>query len=95
MRMTLTTRLVLQALLDTTGRPVHGFELAQATGLAGGTVYPILHRLTAAGWTECWWEDHADAGELGRPLRRFYRLTETGRTQADAALTRRPIRPPG
>ena len=46
-RMTLTTQLVLRALLANPGREMYGREIMQAASLATGTVYPILARLEA------------------------------------------------
>lgn len=57
----------------------------QATGLASGTLYPLLHRLLEAGWLTARWEE-ADPAAQGRPARRYYRLTPQGATQARQAL---------
>jgi DNA-binding PadR family transcriptional regulator len=53
-----------------TGR--YGFELARATGLASGTLYPILMRLEERGLLEARWEFAEN-----RP-RHVYRLTAEG-----------------
>ena len=63
-----------------------GFELSRASGLPAGTIYPILQRLTAAGWVSDRWEDPAVAHEHKRPPRRYYRLTVQGRARAIHAL---------
>ncbi len=83
-RMTVQTELVLAALLD--GDELWGFELSRLTGLAAGTMYPILHRLTAAGWIVPRGEDPSVAETESRPPRRYYRLTIEGRTRAVHAL---------
>ena len=57
----------------------HGYELCRATGLASGTLYPLLVRLHSTGWLEAEWRP-ADAP--GRPPRHVYRLTPAGRAQA-------------
>nr|WP_229835759.1 PadR family transcriptional regulator [Dactylosporangium sucinum] len=85
MRMTVTTAQVLAALLADPAADRYGLELIQATGLASGTLYPILHRLQEAGWVTALWED-IDPAEAGRPARRFYRLTPDGVEQARDAL---------
>jgi PadR family transcriptional regulator, regulatory protein PadR len=63
-----------------------GFELSRESGLPAGTIYPILQRLTAAGWVSDWWEDPAVARAEKRPARRYYRLTVDGRARAVHAL---------
>lgn len=52
----------------------YGLDLADSTGLATGSLYPILSRLVRAGWLADEWED-IDPTVEGRPRRRFYRLT--------------------
>ncbi|HEY2717616.1 MAG TPA: PadR family transcriptional regulator [Solirubrobacterales bacterium] len=59
----------------------YGLELAKASGLKPGTIYPALARLESAGWLSSYWED-VDPSEAGRPRRRLYRLTGEG---ADSA----------
>jgi DNA-binding PadR family transcriptional regulator len=54
-----------------------GAAIAAATGLASGTLYPILLRLEGAGWLTSEWEE-GDPSSLGRPRRRFYRVTAKG-----------------
>ncbi|GAA2395046.1 PadR family transcriptional regulator [Dactylosporangium salmoneum] len=96
MRMTVTTARVLAALLTDPGADRYGLELMQATGLASGTLYPILHRLQDAGWLAAEWED-VDPVAAGRPARRFYRLTIDGVESARLALAelRRQTSVPG
>lgn len=72
---------------------LHGYLLAKQTGLASGTLYPILIRLAERGLIEARWEDEQPTG---RPRRHLYRLTADGlvaaRTAlAQAALKRRPV----
>jgi PadR family transcriptional regulator, regulatory protein PadR len=61
----------------------HGYLLAKQTGLASGTLYPILIRLTERHLIEARWEDGQPAG---RPRRHLYRLTAGGLVAARAAL---------
>ncbi|WP_460443588.1 PadR family transcriptional regulator [Amycolatopsis stemonae] len=85
--MTLTTQLVLRALLADTAREMYGLEICAAAELPSGTVHPILARLEDIGWLESRWED-VDPREAGRPRRRFYRLTGDGAKAAWTALVR-------
>jgi len=81
------TLLVLGALADDPDHRHYGLELARATGLASGSIYPILARLERAGWVESGWEE-LDRHAAGRPPRRYYRLTEAGRLAIEANFTR-------
>lgn len=83
--MTLPTARVLAALLAEPDAERYGLDLMQATGLASGTLYPILHRLQEAGWLESDWED-ADPRAEGRPARRYYRLSPNGVERARQSL---------
>ncbi|SDT58043.1 PadR family transcriptional regulator [Actinoplanes derwentensis] len=85
MRITVPTARVLAALLADPGADRYGLELMQSTGLASGSLYPILHRLQGAGWVEARWEE-IDPAAQGRPARRFYRLTADGAVDARQAL---------
>ena len=84
-RMTIPTQLVLQALLE--ADEAYGAELGGQTRLPSGTMHPILARLEGLDWVVSRWED-IDPSAEGRPARRYYRLTESGRAQARAALDR-------
>jgi PadR family transcriptional regulator PadR len=85
MRITIPTARILAALLAEPDADRYGLELMQATGLASGSLYPIMHRLQEAGWVEARWEQ-IDASEQGRPARRFYRLTADGAVSARQSL---------
>jgi DNA-binding PadR family transcriptional regulator len=89
------TRAVLAALYDDPSGWRYGYDIARETGLASGTLYPILGRLTDRGFLETRWEDPSPEG---RPRRHLYRLTTQGadrafelRQQPPAAV--RAIRP--
>jgi len=61
---------------------LHGYAIIKATGLASGTLYPILMRLSERGWLERDWViDETEAG----PPRRLYKLTPTGRAQLETS----------
>ena len=70
---------LLGALLMHPIRWHHGYALSQQTGLASGTLYPILMRLEKRKWLETRWEN---PGIAGRPPRHLYRLTPDGREWA-------------
>jgi PadR family transcriptional regulator, regulatory protein PadR len=91
-RMTLQVQLVLDALLLDPGCERYGLQVCEVTGLASGTIYPIMARLEQLGWVESYWEDPARHIAEGRPRRRYYRLTGEGAGQARQALAlaRRP-----
>jgi DNA-binding PadR family transcriptional regulator len=74
-RKTPQTKLVLDVLST---RDAHGFWIAHSTGIKTGTLYPLLRRLEDRGYVTAKWEKGTPEG-LGRPLRRFYSLTNKGR----------------
>jgi DNA-binding PadR family transcriptional regulator len=80
---------VLRVFLDAFNEDVRaemaGTELMRLTRLASGTLYPILLRFEKAGLLESRWEEQAPE-RLGRPRRRFYRLTQAGAQVAHDAL---------
>jgi PadR family transcriptional regulator PadR len=84
-RLTLPTARVLDALIDQPSNWQYGYALMKRSGLASGTLYPLLARILEDGWLETDWEDSA---EPGRPRRHLYRLTALGQGEARAALTR-------
>ena len=85
MRLTYSTTLVLQALLQ--GHH-HGFDIMDATALPSGTVYPILRRLESEGCVRSTWEADAEARKEQRPPRRYYDLTTHGRSVAHDAVNK-------
>ena len=76
---------VLRFLLDTPCIPRSGAEIAKATRVVSGTLYPMLVRLEAAGWLSSEWEE-IDPREEGRPRRRSYKLTPLGQNSANREL---------
>jgi PadR family transcriptional regulator, regulatory protein PadR len=74
---------ILQALLIRPGHWQHGYAISKVTGIASGTLYPILMRLEKQGWLETSWEE---ARVPGRPPRHRYRLTPNGREWAKEEL---------
>jgi DNA-binding PadR family transcriptional regulator len=73
----------------------YGYDISTETGLASGTLYPILARLAERGLLETHWEDEPPEG---RPRRHLYRLTADGAALAESvpatpaarAVRRRP-----
>jgi len=76
---------VLQAFLADPHQVLAGADVARVSGLASGTLYPILLRLESAGWLKSKWEA-VDPAKVGRPRRRLYRLTPTGLARASEIL---------
>ena len=72
------TGAVLSELLNDPAADRYGYELARATGLASGTLYPILMRLEERGLLEARWE------LAERRPRHVYRLTADGLAVARA-----------
>ena len=80
-RISLQTLRVLEAFLDHPAESLSGADVQKRSGLASGTLYPILLRLETAGWFVSRWET-VDPSTVGRPRRRFYRLTPGGLSRA-------------
>lgn len=75
------TRRVLAALAAQPQAWRYGYDLSKETGLASGTLYPLLIRLSDQGLLESEWRDPL---KPGRPRRHAYRLTRAGRALAAA-----------
>lgn len=83
------TKLLLQVLAAAPKAWRHGFSLSQETGLASGTLYPLLIRLADQGYLEARWEIE---DRNGKPPRHAYRLTAAGlRLAKEAASSKRPL----
>jgi PadR family transcriptional regulator PadR len=73
------------------GRPLHGFEIAQAIlqrsdevlRVEEGSLYPALQRMLARGWLEGEWSRTADNRRA-----RYYQLTTAGKKELDRQLER-------
>ena len=88
-RMTFALAQVLQAL---DAGYTYGFDIADATSLRGGTVYPLLRRLEAEGLVASTWEAASASRDVGRPARKYYRLKPAARPQLTQARERFPFR---
>ena len=60
---------------------VYGFRVMETTGLPSGTVYPAMRRLERDGLVQSHWEQQSVADAEQRPLRKYYKLTRSGRQQ--------------
>jgi PadR family transcriptional regulator, regulatory protein PadR len=76
---------VLKIFLEDPARPRYGFEIMRLTGLASGSLYPMLARLEQAGWLTRGKED-IDPHVEGRPPRLHYTLTGDAATAARLQL---------
>jgi PadR family transcriptional regulator PadR len=85
LRVTVPVARVLRMFLEDVTAPQYGFDLMDATGLASGSLYPILVRLERAGWITGAKED-IDPRAAGRPPRRYFKLTGTGEQVARRRL---------
>jgi PadR family transcriptional regulator, regulatory protein PadR len=85
LRITTQVLKVLGVLTSNPTREISGADIARATGLLSGTLYPILMRLEQAKWVDSEWEN-GDPHKLGRPRRRLYSITAFGSKSAHAAF---------
>ncbi|MBT2472579.1 helix-turn-helix transcriptional regulator [Streptomyces sp. ISL-66] len=86
-RLTKPTIAVLEVLLGASDdEPAWGLRICMEADLGSGTVYPLLERLAKQGWVTSWTESEPHPG---RPPRRFYQLTQSGRLAAEVALQER------
>jgi len=76
-RLSAQTIKVLGTLMSCPSDELSGAEIGKRTKLASGTLYPILFRLEEVGWLQSRWEA-GNPAVLGRPRRRFYRVTVEG-----------------
>lgn len=76
------TAAVLSALASRQAEWRHGYDLSRDTGLASGTLYPLLVRLHDTGLLEAEWRA---SPKPGRPPRHAYRLTREGLARAREA----------
>jgi DNA-binding PadR family transcriptional regulator len=66
----------------------YGLDIIDETGLGGGTIYKLLHRLEQRGFVAGVWEDPDIAERERRPRRRYYELTRDGDAALSGALRR-------
>src|SRR5260370_29876177 len=85
MKLTKASAKVLMAFLANPRHDQYGFGLMKATGVKSGSLYPILDRFERRGWIEGY-DEPMDERTKGRPPRRMYRLTGTGRPAGRQAV---------
>ena len=79
------TAKVLQVLLSDPGRAWYGRELIRETGIASGSMYPLLRRLEAAGWVISQ-REVIDAIAAGRPARTYHHIAPQAVAEVRARL---------
>jgi PadR family transcriptional regulator len=85
-RLTHATLKVLSAIMAAGRSEMSGSQVAVETGLASGSLYPILLRLERVGLLRSRWEK-IDPSKEGRPRRRLYQMTAAGAAQTRGALS--------
>ena len=95
MRRSLHVAVVFRELLEQPGLVRYGDEFAKACNIFTGTLYPILRRLRDAEFLEDL-PENVDPAEVGRPARRYFRLTAEGEKFAREYVARvqPPVLPP-
>src|SRR5258705_7631501 len=76
-----TAALILQAIH---AGHVYGFSVMERTGLPR-TVYPAMRRLERDSLIRSQWESQAIANAALRPLRKYYKLTRSGKATLEAS----------
>jgi PadR family transcriptional regulator, regulatory protein PadR len=76
---------VLKVFLEDLDQPRYGFELMKLTGMASGSLYPMLAKFEAAGWLTRGKED-IDPRAAGRPPRTHYTITGAAASSARIQL---------
>jgi PadR family transcriptional regulator PadR len=88
LRLTHITALILQAI---NSGFVYGFSIMEMTGLPSGTVYPAMRRMEEDQLIRSRWERQAIADREQRPPRKYYQLTNTGKTTLETSRKRYPL----
>ena len=86
-RISAETAAVLSVVLASPQRALYGLEIRERSGIASGSLYPILIRLEDRGVLQSERAKQKDPSTRGRP-RTYYRLTASGRRAAAEDLTR-------
>jgi PadR family transcriptional regulator, regulatory protein PadR len=76
---------VLKVLLEQPQKGLSGAEISRLAKVGSGTIYPLLARWESNGLASSEWEA-VDPSVVGRPRRRFYKLTGLGQTVARDAM---------
>lgn len=89
MKVTHSLVLIALAILDMSAEAdsqIWGYALSKKSGVRSGVLYPMLDRMMAEGWLVDHWEDGAQGKK--RPARRYYVLTDKGRSSLGAVVRR-------
>lgn len=87
-RLTHITALILQAI---DSGFVYGFSIMEMTGLPSGTIYPAMRRMEDGQLIRSRWEQQAVADREQRPARKYYQLTNAGRSALETSRKRYPL----
>ena len=99
MKLTHSLVLVAGAILDTdfeTDGRIWGYALSKRSGVRSGVLYPQLDRMIGKGKGKGWLEDHwesPDEARGKRPSRRYYTVTDAGRSNLGAVVRRAAGKP--
>ncbi len=83
--MTTQTLKVLRPFLENPTGEIAGIDVIRSSRLASGTAYPIMLRLERHKLLTSRWEE-GDPVQLGRPRRRYYKITPRGMATARQAF---------
>lgn len=70
---------------------IWGYALSKKSGVRSGVLYPQLDRMMGEGWLEDHWEERAEGKK--RPPRRYYTLTNKGRSNLGGVARRAESEP--
>jgi len=76
---------VLKVFLEDPDQPRYGFELMKVTGMASGSLYPMLAKFEGAGWL-IKGKESIDPRAAGRPARTNYTITGAAASAARIQL---------
>jgi PadR family transcriptional regulator, regulatory protein PadR len=90
MKATRPTAFVAAVLMSAPDDRHWGYDLSEKSGVRSGVLYPILYRMLDEGLLEDGWEDPSEIRAAGekRPPRRYYRVTDSGRSELTTLLSR-------
>jgi len=72
---------ILGVFMDNIDNKLTGSDVMRESHTFSGTVYPILIRFEKAKWLKGEWEK-GDPKQLGRPLKKYYKITALGKKKA-------------
>lgn len=86
MMTTLNLLKILQLFLKNPDRKHRGIDVKNGTGLATGSVYRDLDRLTEAGWLKCGRDPMPEGGKASEYARRWWKITRKGQTETKTMI---------